>query len=94
MAKIEQKQVIVDEIKDKLSKAASVVVVDARGLTVDEDTKLRKSLRTAGVDYKVYKNTMVTLAVKGTELKGLLLILKVLVHLHLAMRMLQQQLVF
>lgn len=71
MAKIEQKQVIVDEIKDKLSRAASVVVVDARGLTVEEDTKLRKSLRTVGVDYKVYKNTMVTLAVKGTEFEGL-----------------------
>ena len=41
MPKIEQKQVVVNEIKDKLSKAASVVVVDARGLTVHEDTKLR-----------------------------------------------------
>ena len=71
MAKIEQKQVIVNEIKDKLSKAASVVVVDARGLTVEEDTKLRKTLREAGVDYKVYKNTMVTLAVKDTEFEGL-----------------------
>ena len=70
MPKIEQKQVVVNEIKDKLSKAASVVVVDARGLTVDEDTKLRKKLREANVDYKVYKNTMVTLAVKGTEFEG------------------------
>lgn len=71
MAKVEQKQVIVNEIKEKLEKAASVVVVDARGLTVEEDTKLRKTLREAGVDYKVYKNTMVTLAVKGTEFEGL-----------------------
>lgn len=71
MAKIEQKQVVVNEIKDKLSKAASVVVVDARGLTVEEDTKLRRTLRAADVDYKVYKNTMVTLAVKGTEFEGL-----------------------
>jgi large subunit ribosomal protein L10 len=71
MAKIEQKQVIVNEIKEKLAKAASVVVVDARGLTVEEDTKLRKTLREAGVDYKVYKNTMVTLAVKDTEFEGL-----------------------
>lgn len=71
MAKIEQKQVIVNEIKERLSRAASVVVVDARGLTVDEDTKLRKKLREAGVDYKVYKNTMVTLAVKDTEFEGL-----------------------
>jgi len=71
MAKVEQKQVIVNEIKEKLEKAASVVVVDARGLTVEEDTKLRKTLREAGVDYKVYKNTMVTLAVKDTEFEGL-----------------------
>lgn len=71
MAKVEQKQVVVNEIKEKLEKAASVVVVDARGLTVEEDTQLRKTLREAGVDYKVYKNTMVTLAVKGTEFEGL-----------------------
>ncbi len=71
MAKIEAKQVIVNEIKDKLSRAASVVVVDARGLTVEQDTALRKSLREAGVDYKVYKNTMVTLAVKDTPFEGL-----------------------
>ena len=71
MAKVEQKQVVVNEIKEKLAKAASVVVVDARGLTVEEDTKLRKTLREAGVNYKVYKNTMVTLAVKDTEFEGL-----------------------
>ena len=71
MAKIEAKQVVVNEIKDKLSRAASVVVVDARGLTVEQDTALRKSLREAGVDYKVYKNTMVTLAVKDTPFEGL-----------------------
>ena len=56
MAKIEQKQVIVNEIKEKLEKATSVVMVDARGLTVEQDTALRKQLREAGVDYKVYKN--------------------------------------
>ena len=71
MAKIEAKQVVVNEIKDKLSRAASVVVDDARGLTVEQDTALRKSLREAGVDYKVYKNTMVTLAVKDTPFEGL-----------------------
>ena len=71
MAKIEAKQVVVNEIKDKLSRTASVVVVDARGLTVDQDTALRKSLREAGVDYKVYKNTMVTLAVKDTPFEGI-----------------------
>ena len=50
MAKVEQKKVIVDEIKQKLEKASSVVVVNARGLTVEQDTALRKSLREAGVD--------------------------------------------
>ncbi len=71
MAKIEQKQVIVNEIKEKLERAASVVVVDARGLTVEQDTELRKQLREAGVDYKVYKNTMVHFAIQGTQFEGL-----------------------
>ena len=62
MAKVEQKQVVVNEIKEKLEKAASVVMVDARGLTVEQDTALRKQLRDAGVDYKVYKNTMMHFA--------------------------------
>ena len=71
MAKIEQKQVIVNEIKEKLEKATSVVMVDARGLTVEQDTALRKQLREAGVDYKVYKNTMVHFAIQGTQFEGL-----------------------
>ena len=71
MAKIEQKQVIVNEIKEKLEKATSVVMVDARGLTVEQDTALRKQLREAGVDYKVYKNTMVHFAIQGTVYEGL-----------------------
>lgn len=71
MAKIEQKQVVVNEIKEKLDKAASVVIVDARGLTVEQDTVLRKKLREAGVDYKVYKNTMVHFAIQGTQFEGL-----------------------
>ena len=69
MAKVEQKQVVVNEIKEKLEKAASVVMVDARGLTVEQDTALRKQLRDAGVDYKVYKNTMMHF--QGTEFEGL-----------------------
>ena len=71
MAKIEQKQVVVNEIKEKLDKAASVVIVDARGLTVEQDTVLRKKLREAGVDYKVYKNTMVHFAIQDTQYEGL-----------------------
>jgi len=71
MAKIEAKQAVVNEIKEKLDKAVSIVLVDARGLNVAEDTSLRKQLREAGVDYKVYKNTMVNFAVKGTQFEGI-----------------------
>ena len=71
MAKVELKQPIVDEISGAIKDAASVVVVDYRGLTVAEDTQLRKQLREAGVSYKVYKNTLVSRAVEGTEFEGL-----------------------
>ena len=67
MAKVELKQPIVDEISAQVKDAASVVVVDARGLTVAEDTQLRKQLREAGVSYKVYKNTLMTRAFEGTD---------------------------
>jgi len=67
MPKIEQKQVIVNEIKEKLDKSLSLVVVDARGLSVAQDTVLRKNLREAGIDYKVYKNSMMEFAVKDTN---------------------------
>ena len=67
MPKIEKKQVVVNEIKEKLDRASSIVLVDTRGLTVDQDTILRKKLREEGVDYKVYKNTMVRFAVQGTD---------------------------
>ena len=67
MPKIEQKQVIVNEIKEKLDKSLSVVLVDARGLTVEQDTVLRKKLREAGIDYKVYKNSMMNFAVTDTQ---------------------------
>ena len=70
MPKVEQKQVIVQEIKEKLSRATSLVLVDARGLTVEQDTQLRKKMREEGVDYKVYKNSMVNFAVEGTEFEG------------------------
>lgn len=67
MAKVELKQPIVQEISDTINGAASVVVVDYRGLTVAEDTQLRRTLREANVSYKVYKNTLVSRAVEGTE---------------------------
>ena len=71
MAKVELKQPIVQEISDMINGAQSVVVVDYRGLTVAEDTQLRKQLREAGVSYKVYKNTLVNRAVEGTEFESL-----------------------
>ena len=67
MAKVELKQPVVDEIKAMLEGAAGAVIVDYRGLTVEQDTQLRKQLREAGVAYKVYKNTLVKRAIAGTE---------------------------
>ena len=69
MAKVELKQPIVQEISENIKDAQSVVVVDYRGLTVAEDTQLRKALREAGVTYKVYKNTLVSRA--GTQFESL-----------------------
>ncbi len=71
MAKVELKKPIVDEISELLKDAKSAVLVDYRGLTVEQDTALRKQLREAGVVYKVYKNTMINFAVKGTEFEEL-----------------------
>ena len=67
MAKIEEKKPIVAEISEYVKDAQSVVAVDYRGLTVAQDTELRKSLREAGVVYKVYKNTFLTRAFEGTD---------------------------
>ena len=71
MAKVELKQPIVQEISEHIKDAQSVVVVNYRGLTVAEDTELRKQLREAGVVYKVYKNTFMNFAFKGTEFESL-----------------------
>ena len=58
MAKVELKQPVVQAIVDDIQGAESVVLVDYRGLTVAQDTELRKQMREAGVIYKVCKNTM------------------------------------
>lgn len=71
MAKIELKQPIVEEIKAQLEGAQSAVLVDYRGLTVEQDTRLRRELRQNDVIYKVYKNTMVRFAIDGTEFDAL-----------------------
>ena len=71
MAKVELKQPIVQEIADSIKDAQTLVVVDYRGLTVAQDTELRKALREAGITYKVYKNTLVKRAIAGTEFESL-----------------------
>lgn len=71
MAKVELKQPIVDEISANIKGAQSIVLVDYRGLTVEQDTNLRKQLREAGVTYKVYKNTLMNFAFKGTDFEEL-----------------------
>jgi len=71
MAKVELKKPIVEEISENVKGAQGVVLVDYRGLTVAQDTELRKQLREAGVTYKVYKNTMMNFAFKGTEFEAL-----------------------
>ena len=71
MAKVELKQPIVAEISENIKDAQSVVLVDYRGLTVEQDTKLRKICRENGGTYKVYKNTMMNFAFKGTQFEAL-----------------------
>ena len=71
MAKVELKTPVVDEISANIKDAQSVVLVDYRGLTVEQDTALRKQLREAGITYKVYKNTMMNFAFKGTDFESL-----------------------
>ena len=71
MAKVEIKKPIVDEIIEHLTDAKSAVLADYRGITVEQDTILRKKMRDAGVVYKVYKNTMIKRAVAGTAFEAL-----------------------
>ena len=76
MAKVELKKPVVEEISAAIKDAQSVVLVDHRGLTVEQDTELRKQLREAGINYKVYKNTMMNFAFKGTDCEALVPYLK------------------
>jgi large subunit ribosomal protein L10 len=72
MPKIEVKQVVVQEIAEKFRNAQTAILVDYRGLNVEEVTELRAKSREAGVDYKVYKNSMMRFAAKETGFEGLL----------------------
>jgi large subunit ribosomal protein L10 len=62
------KQEQIDLIKDRFSRATAAVLVDFRGLNVAKTTELRNLFRKAGVDYRVVKNTLVRMAIKGTPL--------------------------
>lgn len=69
-ANLEAKKVIVEEIKEKINKAVSLTFVDYRGLTVEEDTKMRAELRKADVEYKVYKNRLLLKALDELGMTG------------------------
>jgi|SRR5690625_238866 len=71
MATIEAKKQVVQEIADKFTESQSTVLVDYRGLNVEEVTALRKELRDNNVDYKVYKNTLARRAIADTDLSEL-----------------------
>ncbi len=72
MPNMEKKQALVQEIAEKLKNSQGTVVVDYRGLNVEEVTELRKQSRENNIDYKVYKNTMVRFAAKEAGVEGLL----------------------
>ena len=69
-ANLEAKKVLVEEIKNKIQNAVSLTFVDYRGLTVEEDTKMRKELREADVEYKVYKNRLLLKALEDLGYTG------------------------
>jgi len=71
MAKVEAKQAVIDEISNVINEADSVVLINYSGVTVAQDTELRKAFREEGVCYKVYKNTMMNFAFKGTPCEEL-----------------------
>ncbi|MDL2276543.1 50S ribosomal protein L10, partial [Breznakia sp. OttesenSCG-928-G09] len=68
---LDSKKAMVEEIAGKFKDAASSVVVEYRGLSVAEVTQLRRDLRSEGVEFKVYKNSMVTRATEQADVEGL-----------------------
>ena len=66
-----EKEEVVAEVKDKLSKTSGVILSDFRGLDVKELAELRRCLRQDDVEYKLYKNTLTKIAVKDTAYQGL-----------------------
>ena len=68
---LEKKSAEVKELSEKINGAKGIVIVDYRGITVDAITSLRNDLRKENIEYKVAKNTLIKLAIKGTEYEGL-----------------------
>lgn len=66
-----EKEAVVEEMQSKLTKAVTVVLADYRGLNVGEVTELRKKLRDNGVEYRVVKNTLSSMAAKKANINGL-----------------------
>lgn len=68
---LEAKKAKVEQLTEMLKNAVSCVIVDYKGITVEEDTKLRRELREANVHYSVEKNTMLRFALKNAGIEGL-----------------------
>ncbi len=68
---LQKKKAEVEKLNSKLTNAQAFVLADYRGLTVEQDTKMRKAMREAGVDYRVYKNSIIRFAVKDTNFSEL-----------------------
>ena len=66
-----EKQAVIAEFKEKFQTASGVVLVDYKGLNVAKDTKMRKKMREAGIEYRVVKNTLTNLAAQEAGIVGL-----------------------
>lgn len=71
MGNREEKETKVQSIKEKIEKSQAVIFVDYRGLTVEEDTELRRKFREANVEYRVLKNTLTEIAAKEAGYTGI-----------------------
>lgn len=73
---LEEKKAIVAELAEKMKNSSSGVLVDYKGITVEQDTMLRRQLRNAGVDYAVVKNTLTRFAATDAGLEGIVPVLE------------------